>query len=100
MAPSPFDHYRPPAGSGSRRHQSRLDRSGAAQPLSPQEMQEDWEQLRSHYPRDFSVTAEQAFAWHRAEAAKCLLEKNPGAALLRTLHSSLEWPLLSGRPGW
>ncbi len=78
----------------------RLDRSGAAVPLSPQEMQEDWAYLRARYPRDFSVTAEQAFAWHRAEAAKCLKEKNPAAALFHTLHSGLEWPLLSGRPGW
>jgi len=78
----------------------RLDRSGAAEPLSPQEMQADWEYLRAHYPRDFSVTAEQAFAWHRAEAAKRQEEKNPGAALFHTLHSGLEWPLLSGRPAW
>ncbi len=77
----------------------RLDRSGAAEPLSPQEMQEDWEYLHARYPRDFSVSAEQVFAWHRAEAAKCLAEKNPGAALFHTLHSSLEWPLLSGRRG-
>jgi eukaryotic-like serine/threonine-protein kinase len=78
----------------------RLDRSGAAEPLPPQEMQEDWEYLRAHYPRDFTVTAEQAFAWHRAEAAKCLQEKNPGAALFHTLHSGLDWPLLSGWPPW
>ncbi len=77
----------------------RLDRFGAAEPLTPKEMQEDWEYLRTHYPRDFTVSAEQAFAWHRAEAAKCLQDKNPGAALFHTLHSSLEWPLLSGRPG-
>jgi len=76
----------------------RLDRSGAAEPLSPQEMQEGWEYLHARYPRDFTVTAEQAFAWHRAEAAKCLAEKNAGAALFHTLHSGLEWPLLSGRP--
>ncbi len=79
---------------------NRLDRYGAAEPLSSQEMQEDWEYLRTRYPRDFSVTAEQAFAWHRAEAAKCLAEKNAGAALFHTLHSSLAWPLLSGRPVW
>jgi eukaryotic-like serine/threonine-protein kinase len=77
-----------------------LDRSGAAEPLPPQEMQEDWEYLRAHYARDFTVTAEQAFAWHRAEAAKCLQEKNPGAALFHTLHSGLDWPLLSGWPPW
>jgi len=76
----------------------RINRPGAAQPLSPQEMQEDWEYLRARYPRDFSVTAEQAFAWHRTEAAKCLQEKNAGAALFHTLHSGLEWPLLSGWP--
>ncbi len=78
----------------------RLDHSGAAEPLSPQEMQEDWEYLRTHYPRDFTVTTEQAFAWHRAEAAKCLAEKNPGAALFHTLRCDLAWPLLSGRPVW
>jgi hypothetical protein len=63
-------------------------------------MQKDWEYLRARYPRDFTVTAEQAFAWHRAEAAKCLQEKNAGAALFHTLHSGWEWPLLSGRPPW
>jgi len=78
----------------------RLDRSGAAQPLSPQDMQQDWQDLHARYPRDFTVTAEQAFAWHRAEAAKCLQEKNAGAALFHTLHSSWEWPVLSGRPPW
>ncbi len=77
-----------------------LDRSGAAEPLSPQEMQEDWEYLRACYPLDSTVTAEQAFAWHRAEAAKCPQEKNAGAALFHTLHSGLEWPLLNGRPVW
>ena len=54
----------------------------------------------ARYPRDFSVPAEQAFAWHRAETAKCLQEKDPAAALFHTLHSSLEGPLLSGRPVW
>jgi WD40 repeat protein len=78
----------------------RLDRYGAAEPLSPQELQADWEYLRARSPRDFTVTAEQAFAWHRAEAEKCLQEKNAGAALFHTLHSGWEWPVLSGRPPW
>ncbi len=78
----------------------RLDRSGAAEPLSPQEMQEYWQDLHAPYLRDFTVTVEQAFAWHRAEAAKCLAEKNAGAALFHTLQSGLEWPQLSGRPPW
>jgi hypothetical protein len=78
----------------------RLDRSGAAEPLSGQQMQEDWEYLRARYPQDFTVNAEHVFAWHRAEAAKRLQEKNAAAALFHTLHSSWEWPLLSGRPPW
>jgi hypothetical protein len=54
--------------------------------------------LRTKYPQDFTVTPEQALAWHRHQAEACLGEQNPAAALFHSLHGSWEWALLWGWP--
>jgi tetratricopeptide (TPR) repeat protein len=59
----------------------RMDNHGALVPLAAQELQAGWEVLRARYPADFTVSPEQATAWHRAEADLCLREQNAPAAL-------------------
>jgi hypothetical protein len=76
----------------------RLDRFGAAIPLSATEYKATWQRLRARYPADFTVTAEQARAWHRREAASCLQEKNGAAAFMHLLHGYWEGALLNGWP--
>jgi hypothetical protein len=79
-------------------HGHRLDRHGALEPLSQDEMKQRWQELRAKYPQDFTVTPDQVLAWHRREAEACLKEKNPSAALFHTLHSCWQWHLLTGLP--
>jgi dipeptidyl aminopeptidase/acylaminoacyl peptidase len=77
-----------------------MDRFGARTPISPVKMQAEWEYLKAKYPQDFSVTPEQARAWHRREAEACEKEKNPAAALFHTLYGcDLSWPLPWGLTG-
>jgi WD40 repeat protein/tetratricopeptide (TPR) repeat protein/predicted Ser/Thr protein kinase len=49
----------------------RLDPTGAYAPLTAEEFRAAWQTLKAEYPRDCSVSAEQALAWHRHEAAVC-----------------------------
>ena len=64
-----------------------MDRFGAHTPLSPERMEADWKYLRAKYPQDFTVTSEQARAWHRREAAACVKEKNAFAYLFHLAHA-------------
>jgi WD40 repeat protein/serine/threonine protein kinase len=79
-------------------HGHHLDRQGALGPLSPEEQRDALEKLRDKSPSEFSVTAEQARAWHRREAEACVRENNPAAALFHSLHGNPLWPLPSGSP--
>ncbi len=74
------------------------DKGGGLVPLSPEELQTAWQALLEKYPSDFTVTCEQALAWHRREAEACLKEKNAPAAVFHHLHSSWEWAVLTGWP--
>jgi WD40 repeat protein/tetratricopeptide (TPR) repeat protein len=49
----------------------RLDHTGASVPLTADEFRAAWEALKAKYPQDFSVSAEQALAWHGREAEEC-----------------------------
>jgi Tol biopolymer transport system component len=72
----------------------KLDRFGGHEPLTPKEMEESWNYLRTKYPQDFTVTPAQALAWHQREAESCVKEKNPAAALFHTLYGGdLNWAL-------
>ena len=76
-----------------------MDRFGAHTPMSPERMAEEWKYLRAKYPQDFTVTPEQARAWHRREAAACLKEKNAFAYLFHRAHAGdLRLPLARPRP--
>jgi WD40 repeat protein/serine/threonine protein kinase len=77
-------------------HGHRLDKQGALVPLSAAEQRHALEWLRAQDPAEFTVTAEQALAWHRHEAEACLKEKNPAAALFHALQCSPLWPLPTG----
>jgi tetratricopeptide (TPR) repeat protein len=46
----------------------RLDATGTLVPLTNQEMRTAWQLLKAKYPQDFSVSAEEALAWHRHQA--------------------------------
>jgi WD40 repeat protein/serine/threonine protein kinase len=75
------------------------DRFGAL--CTPEQMRQDWNYLRTKYPQDFTVTPAQALAWHRREAAACVKEKNPAAALFHTLHAcDSAWAVPWGMPRW
>jgi hypothetical protein len=58
-----------------------------------------WGDLRTKYPQDFTVTMEEARAWHRREADASAKENNPAAALFHTLYGcDLNWSLPWGWP--
>jgi WD40 repeat protein len=71
----------------------RIDASGALVPLTAEEFTKAWQKLRARYPQDFTVTAEQAFAWHRREMEDCLRERNPAAAAFHAWHATPEFHL-------
>jgi WD40 repeat protein len=72
----------------------RIDAAGGLVPLTPAEFAKFWQQFRSRYPQDFTVSPEQAFAWHRREMADCLREGNPAAAVFHAWHATPEWHVL------
>jgi WD40 repeat protein len=72
----------------------RVDDTGALVPLTSEEITQALQKLRTRYPQDFTVTAEQAFAWHRREMADCIRERNPAAAVFHAWHASPEFHLL------
>jgi hypothetical protein len=72
----------------------RIDATGALIPLTDEERLQAWQKLRPRYEQDFTVTAEQAFAWHRSEMADCLREGNPAAAVFHAWHAVPEWHVL------
>jgi tetratricopeptide (TPR) repeat protein len=49
----------------------RLDPTGAFAPLTTEEYRAAWQVLKAKYPQDFSVSTEEALAWHRREAEAC-----------------------------
>jgi WD40 repeat protein len=58
----------------------RIDNTGAAVPLSGEELKRLWDDLRAKYPSDFSVTPAAARAWREREIGDCLKEGNLAAA--------------------
>jgi hypothetical protein len=72
----------------------RVDDTGAFVPLTAEEFTQAWHKLRPRYPQEFTVTAEQAFAWHRREMETCLVERNPAAAVFHAWHACPEFHLL------
>jgi WD40 repeat protein len=50
----------------------RLDRSGAASPLSAEEMTLLWQRLRTEHPAHFTITPAEGLAWHRHAALDSL----------------------------
>jgi tetratricopeptide (TPR) repeat protein len=59
----------------------RMDQHGALVPMTTLESHAAWEALRTRYPADFTVSPEQALAWHRREVEACLRERNAPAEL-------------------
>jgi WD40 repeat protein len=49
----------------------RLDPTGGLAPLPGDAFRTAWQVLKAKYPQDFSVSAEEALAWHRHEAETC-----------------------------
>jgi WD40 repeat protein len=76
----------------------RMDRLGGVQRMSPQDLKSAWETLKAKYPNDFTVTPEQAIAWHRREAEQCLKEGNGPAYLFHAWHAQWEGHVLFGSP--
>jgi WD40 repeat protein len=72
----------------------RIDATGGLIHLTAEEFAEAWQKLRPRYPQDFTVTAEQAFAWHHREMVDCLREGNPAAAVFHAWHATPEWHVL------
>jgi hypothetical protein len=58
----------------------RIDDTGGAVPLSDEELQRLWGDLRRRYPVDFTVSFATARAWREAEIGDCLAEGNVAAA--------------------
>lgn len=79
---------------------AKQDRFGGMEPLSRDELEKAWTTLRTKYPQDFTVTPEQALAWHRREAEACLKEKNAPAYLFHYIRGHWEWPVVTGWPRW
>jgi WD40 repeat protein len=79
-------------------HGHRLDKQCALVPLSAEEQHDALDKLRGHCPAEFTVSAEQALAWHRREAEACVRERNPVAALFHSLRGNLLWPPPPIRP--
>jgi hypothetical protein len=74
----------------------RVDASGALVPLTAEEFTQIWQKLHPRYPQEFTVSAAQAFAWHRREMGDCIRERNPAAAVFHAWHASPEFHLLWG----
>jgi hypothetical protein len=58
----------------------RIDETGGAVLLSVEEVRRLWDELRSKYPADFTVTPAAARAWREREIGDCLREGNLKAA--------------------
>jgi WD40 repeat protein/serine/threonine protein kinase len=58
----------------------RIDDTGAAVPLSGEELKRLWDDLRPRYPADFAVSPAAARAWREREIGDCLREGNLAAA--------------------
>jgi hypothetical protein len=58
----------------------RIDDAGGAVPLSGEELQRLWDDLRSKYPADFTASPATARAWREREIGDCLREDNLKAA--------------------
>jgi tetratricopeptide (TPR) repeat protein len=50
---------------------TRIDRSGALVPITPEELRESWRALRDKYPDDFVASPREVLAWHSREAYDC-----------------------------
>jgi WD40 repeat protein/serine/threonine protein kinase len=74
----------------------RIDDTGALIPLTPEEITHRWQQLRQRYPQEFTVPAQQAFAWHRREMEECIWERNPATAVFHAWHAFPGFHLLWG----
>jgi eukaryotic-like serine/threonine-protein kinase len=72
----------------------RIDATGTLVPLTAEEFTQAWQKLNPRYPRDFTVPAKQAFAWHRREMEDCIRERNPAAAVFHAWHAAPEWHVL------
>jgi tetratricopeptide (TPR) repeat protein len=60
----------------------KMDRFGGHYAMTCEEMKESWNYLLAKYPQDFTVTPEQALAWHQREAEVCTTEENWAGTLL------------------
>jgi WD40 repeat protein/tetratricopeptide (TPR) repeat protein len=49
----------------------RIDRTGGAVTVTPEELRQAWQTLRSKYPRELVSTPEQTLAWYQHEAEEC-----------------------------
>jgi hypothetical protein len=58
----------------------RIDETWATAPLSGQELQSLWDDLRGKYPADFAVSPDAARNWRDREIGDCLREGNLQAA--------------------
>jgi WD40 repeat protein len=72
----------------------RIDPAGALVPLTAEELTATLNGLRPRYPHEFTVSTEQALAWHRREMADCLREGNPAAAAFHAWHAVPEFHFL------
>jgi hypothetical protein len=77
----------------------RVDASGALVPLTTEEFLQAWQQLRSRYPQDCTVSKEQAIAWHRREMEDCIRERNQNASNFHAEKLGLPQPKLPAAAG-
>jgi WD40 repeat protein/tetratricopeptide (TPR) repeat protein len=59
----------------------RIDRTGGAVTMTPDELRRAWQTLRSKYPREFVSTPERTLAWYRHEAEECEQTRHWSTAL-------------------
>jgi WD40 repeat protein len=72
-------------------HQS--DQTSGPLPLTKEDLQEDWQKLRSEHPADFGITPNEILSWHEREADASEAEAQWFAARFHVNH------LVAAKPG-